>query len=331
MPNPTPNAKRDCSARPARARPVARRRGLLVAALATTLFWLLPAASARSQAAEETRPARKRLVVLVPPFENLSGARAMVAYEVSTGTSPDNPKRRFYVDRYSEAPRAILEDILVNIPGVSVVERQRLDALLLEGEFGSLSGLVDPAKAVKLGKMLGANAVIMGTIVQVGARTRNFHGYGVSTRNTAVTATLRIRVVNVESGRILCSKEVRGSASFLASQYGGLDNSDVAFTVIQDALEKLRGDADFRARLLGGGSGGAGRSVEVDFSPKPDNSDVEIDGQYVGGSPLKRSLVTGKEYKVRISKAGYEPWQATIAPQQGLRITHELEPLASHK
>ena len=29
--------------------------------------------------------------------------------------------------------------------------------------------------------------------------------------------------------------------------------------------------------------------IEVDFSPKPDNCDIEINGKYVGGSPLKRA------------------------------------------
>ncbi len=36
--------------------------------------------------------------------------------------------------------------------------------MLVETEFGALSGLVDSDKAVKLGKMLDANLIVMGTI-----------------------------------------------------------------------------------------------------------------------------------------------------------------------
>ena len=64
--------------------------------------------------------------------------------------------------------------------------------------------------------------------------------------------------------------------------------------------------------------------IEVDFSPKPENCDIEIDGKYVNGSPLKRRLQEGKEYKVRISKGGFKDWEGLIVPEKGLRITPEL-------
>lgn len=102
--------------------------------------------------------------VLIPPFENLSSTKSMVSYEVSTNPHYDNPKRYFTIDRYSEAPRGLVEDVLVNI-GVEVVERQRVDQLLLEAE--ALTGFVNTENAIKLGKMLGANTIIMGTILNI--------------------------------------------------------------------------------------------------------------------------------------------------------------------
>jgi hypothetical protein len=87
--------------------------------------------------------------VLVPPFENVSRVHKNISYEMATGTNPNRPKRRFLVDRLTEAPRSILENRLVNLPGLTVLERQRIDALLVETQFG-LSGLVDPEKAIKI-------------------------------------------------------------------------------------------------------------------------------------------------------------------------------------
>jgi hypothetical protein len=66
--------------------------------------------------------------------------------------------------------------------------------------------------------------------------------------------------------------------------------------------------------------------IEVEFSPKPDNCDVLIDGKYIGGSPLKMALQIGKEIKVRITKADHKPWENVIMARPGLRITTELEP-----
>ena len=60
--------------------------------------------------------------------------------------------------------------------------------------------------------------------------------------------------------------------------------------------------------------------VEVDFSPVPENCDIEIDGKYVGGSPLKRQLQAGKEYKIRISKGGVQRLARSDRPRA--RLTH---------
>lgn len=280
-------------------------------------------------------PAKR--VVLVAPFENLSTAKCMVVYEVATGSDPNNPKRSFRVDRYSEAPRGILEDIIGQVEGVSVVERQRIDTILLESEFGRLSGLVDPEKAVQLGKLLGANAIVMGSILDVRTTTRTFSGYAISTRNTAVKCSIRIRIIDIATGSVF-STITRGTAVYQASSFGGVNDSDVAYGVIESALETLRDNDAFKATISGHTTQSAAQPsqingtqvnelVEVDFSPKPDNSDIELDGKYLGGSPLKRTVPTGTAIKVKISKAGYTPWEATIVPEKGMRVTTELQPV----
>src|SRR3954469_23827256 len=106
-------------------------------------------------------------VVLVPPFENLAKQREFVVYDVPDGTAPNRPRRQYRIDRYTEAPRALFEDALVNLSGVSIVERKRVDTLLVESEFGQLSGLVDPEKAIKLGKLLGSTQIVIGTIADI--------------------------------------------------------------------------------------------------------------------------------------------------------------------
>jgi curli biogenesis system outer membrane secretion channel CsgG len=187
---------------------------------------------------------KSKNIFLIPPFENLSNTKSMTTYEVATSSDPNNPKRHFTIDRYSEIPRAILEDKLISL-GAEVVERQRLDQLLLESEFVRLSGLVQTEKAIKLGKMLGANIVCMGTIVNIQSKESTFSGYGVRTRNTKVTCSLRIRFLDIESGKNVFSKIVKGNVSYSSSQFGGLKDSDVAYSVIEATLEELFTDDDF--------------------------------------------------------------------------------------
>ncbi|NPU83803.1 MAG: hypothetical protein HPY65_04880 [Syntrophaceae bacterium] len=75
---------------------------------------------------------------------------------------------------------------------LQVVERERLDALLSELKLQQ-SGLTDPASAVRLGRILGVQALLMGSY-------------------TAIGGTIRIdaRIVEVETGLVLMAKEVTG-------------------------------------------------------------------------------------------------------------------------
>jgi curli biogenesis system outer membrane secretion channel CsgG len=129
--------------------------------------------------------------------------------------------------------------------GVDVVERQRLDQLFLESEFVRLSGLVKTENAIKMGKMLGANSILMGTITNIKTLKSSFSGYGVKTETTKIICQLRVRLIDIESGKNVFSKMVKGEAAYSSSQFGKAEDSDVAHTVIEAALEELFQDADF--------------------------------------------------------------------------------------
>lgn len=264
-------------------------------------------------------------IILVPPFENLAKQHDYIMYDMPDGTSPNRPRRQYRIDRYTEAPRSLFEDALANIEGVTIVERKRLDTMLAEAEFGQFSGLVDPEKALKLGKMFGANQIIIGTIIDISEESKQFRGYGIQTDNVTVTAELSVRILDIETAKLTFSKTVKGTKSYSKSNFGGTKSSDRHFAALKVAVAEMAGDNKFKAALLGKKSTTAGGLVEIEFSPKPENCDIEIDGKYVGGSPLKRKLASGAEHKVRISKAGYEEWSGVITAETGLKITRELE------
>ena len=265
--------------------------------------------------------------MLIPPFQNLSKTKAMIEYEVATNNDPNNPKRYFQVDQYSEAPREILEDILVNMGG-SVVERQRLDTILLEGDFGRFSGLVDMAEAVKLGKLLGADRILMGSILNISTIENKFSGNAIRVENIAVTCTIRIRLIHIESGSISLSKEVTGGVTRPSSNFGSISDSDVAFTVIQETLEQLRNDDEFRKKLVANVKQENTSMIDIQFSPIPENSDIFINDVFKGNSPIVYPLPSGQEIRIRIQKAGFQAWEQTIVPEDGLVVKPELLKIA---
>ena len=293
----------------------------------------IPATTIAGEAAAVSR------VYLVAPFENLSGLREMIAYEVAgvpntqslnqgpsaAPVAPTREKRTFQIDRLSDAPRTILEDILVNTPGAKVVERQRVDGLLQESAFTG-SGLADPASAVALGKMAGATSIVLGTISQLNVTEKTFTGYGVATNQVVSTADVRVRIIDIATSEVVFSKTVTGSHSVLKTQFNNSARSDLGMTLIKDALAKLVDDPAFKGFIhpVVNHPAQAVAKVDVAIEPTVPNCDIEIDGAFSGNTPATISFTDGQPVKLRISKAGYAAWEKSILPRAGLRITPEL-------
>lgn len=106
----------------------------------------------------------------------------------------------------------------------SIIERQALDKIMAEQNFSN-SNRADPSSAARIGKLLGVDAIIVGSITQFGNETKktnlggaggNWGGFGLggighskSNANVAVTA----RIVNVDTGEIMGVAEGQGSSS----------------------------------------------------------------------------------------------------------------------
>lgn len=118
----------------------------------------------------------------------------------------------------------------------SVIERKALDKILAEQNFSN-SDRADPSSAAKIGKLLGVDAIIEGSITEFGNETKNrtlgggggnWHGYGIggfghsnSKANVAITA----RVINIDTGEIMAVADGKGqSARSSTSMLGGGGN-----------------------------------------------------------------------------------------------------------
>jgi TolB-like protein len=84
---------------------------------------------------------------------------------------------------------------LVGVPGLIVVERMDVRAVLVEQAFRN-SDLVDPATAVKVGRILGAGRIVVGTFVRDGGND-----------------IFNVRVVDVQTAQILSAVRLVGKAA----------------------------------------------------------------------------------------------------------------------
>src|SRR5258708_32204847 len=112
----------------------------------------------------------------------------------------------------------LLVDKFVNGGGYSVIERKALDKVLAEQNFSN-SDRADSNTAAKLGRILGVDAIVIGSITQFGRddKSTNVGGggfggitgrYGISGvghKESKAVLGITGRIINVETARILAS------------------------------------------------------------------------------------------------------------------------------
>jgi len=118
----------------------------------------------------------------------------------------------------------LLVDDLVKDGTYSVIERKALDKILAEQNFSN-SDRANPASAAKIGKMLGVDAIIVGSITQFGDETQNrniggaggnWHGFGAGGfghKKTKAIVGISARLVDIDTGEILGVADGKGESS----------------------------------------------------------------------------------------------------------------------
>src|SRR5258708_28927477 len=133
----------------------------------------------------------------------------------------------------------VLVDKRVNDGQYSVIERKALDKILAEQNFSN-SDRADPTSAAKLGKVLGVDAIIIGSITQFGRDDKKtgigggaFGGFGrkvgvggFEKRESKAEVAVTARLINTETAEILASctgkgQSSRGGPSLLGAGAGG--------------------------------------------------------------------------------------------------------------
>jgi curli biogenesis system outer membrane secretion channel CsgG len=104
-----------------------------------------------------------------------------------------------------------------------VVEREQLQALMKEKNL-TLSGDIDPATAVRVGKLLGVNYLLVGSVTE----------YGVTDKTA--TAAVTARLIDTSTGEIVWADEAKVSVGGFG---GGVDDDRMFEKVMKPAIQQL--------------------------------------------------------------------------------------------
>lgn len=157
----------------------------------------------------------------------------------------------------------LLVKYLVQDGTYSVIERKALDKILAEQNFSN-SNRANPQSAAAIGKLLGVDAIIVGSITQFGNDNKNtniggggggFGGFGLGGlkhSNSKAVVGLDARIVDIDTAEILVVADGKGESSRESTSLtggggnwhgfgaGGVDfgSSDFQNTIIGEAVKK---------------------------------------------------------------------------------------------
>lgn len=144
------------------------------------------------------------------------------------------PKRRIGVVSFeNKAPYAqarignTATDILVTELTKSgkfiVIERDRLDKVLEEQKLGQ-SGVIDPGTAAQVGKVLGLNAIVSGSVSQFGVKSEGKDFLITQSKQQIVECTVDVRVTDAETGQVIYADSGKGVVRKASGKVLGMGN-----------------------------------------------------------------------------------------------------------
>jgi curli biogenesis system outer membrane secretion channel CsgG len=123
-----------------------------------------------------------------------------------------------------------------------VVEREQLEALMAEKNL-TLSGDVDTKTAVRIGKLLGVNYLLTGSVTEYGNTDVSGGGGGVYAGKRKFVAALNARLIDTSTGEIVWADEAsQEEASVRVSVFGvggGVDDNRMFDKVMKPCIQKL--------------------------------------------------------------------------------------------
>jgi curli biogenesis system outer membrane secretion channel CsgG len=187
------------------------------ALLCASLAVLLAGGAANAQTAGDSGARKTRIAVLDFDYATVSSNVAAVF-----GTNVD----------VGRGVTDLLVTHLVKDGSYSVIERRALDQILAEQNFSN-SDRADATSAAKIGKLLGVDAIIVGSITQFGNDTKStgvggFGGGlgrlgigGVNRSATKAIVGLTARLVSVDTGEILAVADGMGESKRTSTSLAG--------------------------------------------------------------------------------------------------------------
>ena len=192
----------------------------------------------------------------------------------------------------------------------SVIERKKLDSILQEQNFSN-SDRANPTSAAKVGKVLGVNAIVVGSITQFGMEDKslNLGGIGgkwgswgagkVGKKEGKASVAIDARLVDVNTGEVLAVASGKGTSKRSGLLLGGGGGGGGGF----GAGGIDMGSSNFQDTILGEATRTAVEDVTAQLiaqAAKVEGTKVTIDGMIADATGGTIILNVGKANGVAV-------------------------------
>jgi curli biogenesis system outer membrane secretion channel CsgG len=173
------------------------------------IVWTMLGLVAAAQSAPTAAPRKKRVAIFDFDYSTVHGnAAAIFGTDVDVGKGISD----------------LLVTDLVKDGTYSVIERKAMDKILHEQNFSN-SDRANPTSAAQIGKLLGVDAIIVGSITQFGNETKNTNvgggggtwgGFGIGGfghKKSKAIVGIDARIVNIDTAEIMGVAEGKGESS----------------------------------------------------------------------------------------------------------------------
>jgi curli biogenesis system outer membrane secretion channel CsgG len=179
----------------------------------------------------------------------------------------NNSTWHWWGDQLGEAAADVFVTALMDSGRFSVIERQKVDEVLIEQDFGA-SGRVTPQTAAQIGKMLGVDLLLTGSVSEFSISTT---GGAIKSLGVGVTTgkvVLQARLVNTTTGEIVVAGEEENKKNLVGAHYKGMNfkqtyDYGLANEVMHPAVEKIVSEIVEKSKGLSSSSN-SGRVVKVE-------------------------------------------------------------------
>jgi len=177
-------------------------------------------------------------IALVVPLIGLPRAATAQKPRIAVLGFENNTTFTFLGDRLGNAAADEMTTQLVKTGEFSVIERRQIEAILAEQRAGQ-SGVIDPATAARVGKILGAQLVIVGSITKfsIDKKSAGIGRLAVSASYSEAESNIDARAINTTTGEILLVADGSGKKRFGGAGYKDINfERDFDAGIAQEAL-----------------------------------------------------------------------------------------------